>query len=96
MEIISKEQLGKLKVFKTTFNYSNKINGISIELREPVIAPNKLIINDGFEYIYLKEINEFMIIPNENLNKILAYIDLSMEKCKTESDLVRKLINFRI
>lgn len=96
MKIISKEQLGKLKVYKTTFNYANKINAISIELKEPVIEPNKLIVNDGFEFIYLKEIDEFMIIPNENLDKIIAYINLIMEKCETESDLVIKLINFRI
>lgn len=92
--IISKTKIqtkNGLKFFKT-FNHILNVEGISISLYENLDSKQyKLHEKNGFQFIYFYEINEFIILPNDNLDNFI--LKLEVDNCKNEKELINLIIS---
>ena len=92
--IISKTKIqtkNGLKFFKT-YNHILNVDGISIYLHENLDSKQyKLHEKNGFQFVYLYEINEFIILPNNNLDNFIT--KLEFDNCKNEKELINMIIN---
>lgn len=97
-EVITKTQIpnkGNFDFFATYFNLMDK-KGLSLQLTEnPIIEKNKLFTKNGFEYILLQldGLNEFLVLPNENLEILTENIVSKINDCNDESEIIKLIIN---
>jgi hypothetical protein len=95
-EIITKTKIqtkNELSFFKT-FNHILNVEGISISLNENSDSKqNKLFEKNGFQFVYLYEINEFIILPNEKLDELISDLKYEIDTCCNENELIELLIN---
>jgi hypothetical protein len=81
-----------LKFFKT-FNNILKVKGISIETNiHFTLTENKLNEKNEFQYLFLKEINEFIILPNDKLDELILSLNCEIDTCVNENELIDLLI----
>ena len=94
--IISKTKIqtkNELSFFKT-FNHVLNVESISISLNENSDSRQiKLYEKNGFQFAYLYEINEFIILPNEKLDDLILDLKYEIENCCNENELIELLIN---
>ena len=92
--IISKTKIqtkNELNFFRT-FNHILNVEGISIYLNENSDSKQfKLHEKNGFQFVYLYEINEFIILPNDNLNNLI--LELEFDSCMNEKELIDLIVN---
>ncbi|MCO6495974.1 MAG: hypothetical protein J5I91_09895 [Bacteroidetes bacterium] len=96
-EVITKTQIpnkANFNLFATYFNLMDK-KGLSFHLnKNSEFEKNKLFEKNGFQYIALQidNLNEFLVLPNENIpeytNRIVSKIDI----CNTENDVLNLLV----
>ena len=94
--IISKTKIqtkNELSFFKT-FNHILNVEGISISLNDNSDSKQfKLHEKNGFQFVYLYEINEFIILPNEKLDELISDLKYEIDNCCNENELIELLIN---
>ncbi|MCO5230355.1 MAG: hypothetical protein M9958_04270 [Chitinophagales bacterium] len=96
-EIITKTQIsnkGNFDFFATYFNLMDK-KGLALTLNEnSTIETNSLFKKNGFEYIVLQHenYNEFLILPNENLEVLTEKIVFNIDNCNAETDVLNLII----
>lgn len=97
-EVITKTQIsnkGNFEFFATYFNLMDK-KGLALTLSEnPIIEKNRLFIKNGFEYIVLQyeNCNEFLVLPNENLEVLTEKIVSRINDCNDESEIINLVIS---
>ena len=95
-QIITKTKIQNkngLNMFNTLNNILN-VRGISIETKEsPNLKEFKLSDKNGFQYISLNEINEFIILPHDNLNNLILESKSEIDNCNDENELIDLLIS---
>lgn len=94
-QIITKTKIQNkngLNIFNTLNNILN-VTGISIEIKG-FQNFKKIKISDkkGFQYILLNEINEFIILPNDNLDNLILESKSEIDNCSDENELIDLLI----
>ena len=94
-QIITKTKIQNkngLNIFNTLKNILN-VTGISIEIKG-FQNFKKIKISDkkGFRYILLNEINEFIILPNDNLDNLILESKSEIDNCSDENELIDLLI----
>lgn len=95
-QIITKTKIQNkngLNIFNTLNNILN-VKGISIETKESQnLKDFKLSEKNGFQYISLNEINEFIILPNDNLDNLIFESKSEIDNCSDENELIDLLIS---
>jgi hypothetical protein len=80
--------------FFITFNNILKVRGISIETNNhSTLIENKLNKKNDFQYLFLKEINEFIILPNSKLDELIMSLNYEIETCADENELIDLIIS---
>lgn len=94
-QIITKTRIPNdngLLFYKTFYNIL-KVKGISIDVKENlVLTGNKLFEKNGFQYVLLNEINEFIILPNNKLDELILNLKVAINKCKDENELINLIV----
>lgn len=94
-QIITKTKIQNkngLNIFNTLNNILN-VRGISIEIKDfQNFKKIKLSDKSGFQYILLNEINEFIILPNDNLDNLILESKSEIDNCSNENELIDLLI----
>ena len=96
-EIITKTQIPNNRDFRLFANYFNLMDkqGLSFPLNEATeIQTDKLFTKNGFEYLILNlnNINEFLVLPNENLLDYTEKVVAQIDSCQKEKDVLNLLI----
>lgn len=95
-QIITKTKIQNkngLNIFNTLNNILN-VKGISIETKESQnLKDFKLSEKNGFQYISLNEINEFIILPNDKLDNLIFDFKSEIDNCSDENELIDLLIS---
>ena len=94
-QIITKTKIQNkngLNLFKTLNNILD-VKGISVVTKESQdLKDFKLSEKNGFQYISLNEINEFIILPNDNLDNLILESKSEIDNCSNENELIDLLI----
>lgn len=96
-EIIAKTQIpskANFNLFATYFNLMDK-KGLALTLSDnPTIEKDKLFTKNRFQYIILSfnDMNEFMVVPNENIEILTEKVVSKINYCKTENDILNLII----
>lgn len=97
-EIITKTKIpskANFNLFATYFNLMDK-KGLSFQLNEnSEIENDKLFVKNGFHYLILQlgDLKEFLILPNENINKYAYRVASKIDTCITQKDILNLLIS---
>jgi len=95
-QIITKTRISNkngLNIFNTLNNILN-VRGISIEIKESHnLKEFKLSERNGFQYISLNEINEFIILPHDKLDDLILESKSEIDNCRDENELIDLLIS---
>ena len=80
--------------FFSTFNNILNVKGISISLDENLhLKQYELNEKNGFQYLFLHEINEFIILPSSKLDSLISNLKNDIAKCRKESELIDLIID---
>ncbi len=96
-EVITKTQIpnkGNFDFFATYFNLMDK-KGLSLKINDnPKIEKDKLFTKNGFEYIFLAldGMNEFIVLPSNNLQGLAQKVILEIDNCNSEIDVLNLII----
>jgi|SRR5690554_45308 len=97
-EIITKTQIpnkGNFEFFATYFNLMDA-KGLSFHLNEKTnIQTDKLVRKNSFEYLVLQHenFNEFVVLPNKNIEILTEKIVSKINSCNKESDVIDLVIS---
>ncbi len=97
-EIITKTLIPNEGNFELFANYFNLMDakGLSFQFKEnSELQAEKLFIKNGFEYFVLQHenFNEFLVLPNKNLDILTEKIVSKINFCIQESDVIDLIIS---
>ena len=95
-QIITKTKIANINGlnFFSTLNNILKVKGISISTKGHLeLEDNKLYQKNGFQYLILNDINEFIILPNSKLDDLILNLKYEISKCCNENELINLIVN---